>query len=164
MKKERLSTVVNTHTSELKSQEEQWIVTQKDLTFKLEKLNDEIVRYGSLLKKEFKLTELSGVLKERFQEIEVAVSDYVNLKLRNFSDAHRKKLVKLEQDLNESKNEIALKIALLEDDFDDALTQLHEQWEQFKKENIDNNKGLCSHELLKISKNHLLKTFHRLLL
>ncbi|MEY4141776.1 MAG: hypothetical protein RL110_1148 [Bacteroidota bacterium] len=67
--KERLSTVVNTHTSELKSQEEQWIITQKDLTFKLEKLNDEIVRYGSLLKKEFKLTELSGVLKERFHGV-----------------------------------------------------------------------------------------------
>ena len=149
IEKDRLSTVVNTHTSELKSQEEHWIITQKDLTFKLEKLNDEIVRYGSLLKKEFKLTELSGVLKERFQEIEVAVSDYVNLKLRNFSDAHRKKLDKLEQDLNESKNEIALKIGLLEDDFDDALTQLHEQWELFKKENIDNNKGLCSHALLK---------------
>lgn len=144
----KLASLLSNHSQDINVRTEKWNVTEKSMSDKLEKLNDEIYRYGELLKKEYKVEKLSGILNARFSEIEGAVEDYVYLKL----NTEKKKQSKLIDEANNlfinSQLELTQKKQLLLDEHEAKIELCLQQWEQFKKDNIDEIKNSCSPDLL----------------
>ena len=143
-----IANLIKDHSKDLKVKAEKWNVTEQSLTDKLEKLNDEIYRYGVLLKKEYKVTELSGIMNTRFNEIKGAVEDYVTFKL----NTEKKKQIKLVEDAKSLFNSTHLglgqKKQLLQDEFEEKIDLFFTQWENFKITKLDAFKNVCSPHLL----------------
>ena len=136
------------HSKNLKVNSEKWLITEKSMSDKLEKLNDEIYRYGELLKKEFKVAELSGVLQTRFNEIKGAVEDYVSLKLATQNKKQDKQVEEAVNLFNSTHLDLSQKKQLLLDEYDAKIELYLQQWEQYKKDSIDSFKNSCSPDLL----------------
>ena len=102
-----------------------------------------------LLKKDFQLADLTGVLKERFQELKFAVSEYVSLKIQEHDSEHNVKITGFESNYKNQLNELQQRKMLFEEEFDDKIDTCLQQLEQFKKDHIDSNKSICHPSLLK---------------
>ena len=143
-----IADLLKAHSEDIKVKAEKWNVTEQSLTDKLEKLNDEIYRYGELLKKEYKVLELSGIMNTRFNEIKGAVEDYVTFKL----NTEKKKQLKLVEDTKSLFNSTHLgliqKKQLLQDEFEEKIDLFFTQWENFKINKLDALKNVCSPHLL----------------
>jgi hypothetical protein len=111
---------------------------------KLDYLNAEIFRYGELLKKEFKVGDLSGVMKERFVELKEAVEDYVSLKSNAHQTAHDKELAEITEKFTVKENELGQKKELYIEEVEAKLEQLLSQLQQFLTEHIESKKNTCS--------------------
>ncbi len=115
---------------------------------KLDYLNAEIFRYGELLKREFNVIDLSGVMQERFVELKNAVSDYVSLKTADHQGAHDSNMLKIQSEHILNLNELVQKKELLIEEYQDKIELIINQFDSFKKESIDSKKNTCSPELL----------------
>jgi len=111
---------------------------------KLDYLNAEIYRYGELLKKEFKVSDLSGVMKERFVELKTAVDDYVSLKSDAHQTAHEKELTDLNDKFTSKENELAQRKELYLEEVEAKLEQLLSLLQQFLTEHVESKKNTCS--------------------
>jgi len=139
----------NQYTEESANLKELFKKSKDNISEKLDYLNAEIYRYGELLKKDFQLADLTGVLKERFQELKFAVSEYVSLKIQEHDSEHNVKITGFESNYKNQLNELQQRKMLFEEEFDDKIDTCLQQLEQFKKDHIDSNKSICHPSLLK---------------
>ena len=132
------------HTEKLKGMQEEFKNSKNQIDEKLDYLNAEIFRYGELLKKDFKLTDLTGALKERFQELESAVSEYVSLKTQKHDTEHKLKISDFKGKYEKSQNELLQQKKLFEEEFEDKVETFLNELEQFRKDQLDSNKSYCN--------------------
>lgn len=114
-----------------------------------EKLAQEIFRYGELLKEKYKVEDLSGVLKERFKEMEAAILEYAQFKIKNNENQHQESINKVEGAFETAVDGLEKSISVSTDEFEIKKELLFQEWEQFKAELIDNSKTICHPDLLK---------------
>ena len=111
---------------------------------KLDYLNAEIFRYGELLKKEFKVTDLSGVMKDRFGELKSAVDDYVAMKSGEQQEKFESKYNKLSDQFKSKEQELAQKKDLFIEEIENKLDHLIAAIQQFMNEHVETKKNTCS--------------------
>lgn len=131
------------HNEKLTGMQEDYKQSKNQIDEKLDYLNAEIFRYGELLKKDFKLTDLTGALKERFQELESAVSEYVSLKTQEHDTEHKLKISDFKEKFEKSQNELLQQKKLFEEEFEDKVETFLSELEQFRKDQLDSNKSFC---------------------
>ena len=132
------------HSLNLNRLQEDFKGSKLKISEKLDYLNAEIFRYGELLKKDFKLSDLTGVLKERFQELEFAVAEYVSLKIREHDAEHKTKISDFKENFEKSQNELLHQKTLFEEEFQDKVETFLHELEQFRKDQLDSNKSYCN--------------------
>jgi hypothetical protein len=115
-----------------------------ELNVSKELLSREIYRYGELLKEKQRVTELTGLLKVRFQELEDAISEFVNQKLKISNDEFNQDNSLKEKEYDLAANELKNKLLLIEEELNDELDVLVAEWETYQNVQVNKYKGTCN--------------------
>ena len=84
--KNDLEVLKNTHSADLNAHKMAYEQKTLELNEKRGVLSREIYRYGELLKEKQRVTELTGLLQVRFQEMEDAITEFISQKIKINND------------------------------------------------------------------------------
>jgi hypothetical protein len=128
-----------------KSQYEQ---ERKEILEKNEYLNAEIDRYQELLKKEYKIQQLSGKMNDRFKELQHAVHEYVILKNNEHTSAFQLEFKRKQEAHDSHLKKLKQQEALLKDEFQGQVDKLLEKISWFKNDTVNTHKSTCEPALI----------------
>lgn len=141
--KNDLEVLKNTHSADLHAHKMAYEQKTLELNEKKGVLSREIFRYGELLKEKQRVTELTGLLQVRFQEMEDAITEFISQKIKINNDELIDFNDRKEKEYQTKFHELSNKLLLVEEEMNDELDVLYTEWNNYLEIDVNKFKGIC---------------------
>ena len=141
--KNDLEVLKNTHSADLNAHKMAYEQKTLELNEKRGVLSREIYRYGELLKEKQRVTELTGLLQVRFQEMEDAITEFISQKIKINNDELIDINDQKEKEYQTKFHELSNKLLLVEEELNDELDVLYTDWNNYLEIEVNKFKGIC---------------------